>query len=342
MFKSARLELTLWYLAIVMFITLSFSFFVFDGVARNTQRALEAQRRRMEIQAELPFQFQLKPPRNDPAFDVETLLEIRNRTFINLIVINIIVLVVSGGLGYFLAGHTLKPIEEMVKKQKRFISDAAHELKTPLTAMKTSLEVSLRDKDFTVLEAKEALESTIEEVDKLHQFTNRLLKQSKYQNGNGTTKEKVELSSLIIKTVENLKPLSKKKNIQINYDLKEVSVKGSGEELEELFTNLIENAVKYSPKSKPVNILMNTQYNTVIIKIKDEGVGISSEDLPHIFEPFYRADKSRTDSRHEGYGLGLAISKEIIERHNGKIYVESNEGLGTTFTVSFTLSNFSD
>lgn len=337
MFRSARIKLTVSYLAIIMAITLSFSSFVYIGVSISTQKALESQKRRLERQLtrhQAPSE--LIPM--GPMIDVETLVEIRNQTLSNLIIVNIVIFISSGSLGYLLAGNTLKPIEKMVNKQKRFISDAAHELKTPLTAMKTSLEVTLRDKKLTPKEAKNVLESTIEEVDKLHIFTQKLLKQSRYQNSSIAEHKEIRLEAIIKQAIESVYPLSKQKNISINTDLEPVKTSGDKEELEELFINLIDNAIKYSKKGSTINITVKKTGSFAEAIVEDFGIGIAKEELQNIFEPFYRADKSRSSNTRKGYGLGLAISKEIAEKHKGKISVKSIFGSGSKFTVRLPIS----
>src|SRR3989339_482306 len=134
MFKQARIKLTLWYVAILMVVTVSFSFFVYASVDSVTSRALESQKLRIERQYNNNWGMNRMTPPPLPHFNTETLMEIRQKTVNLLIVLNITILFLSAALSYFLAGKTLKPIEETVKKQKRFISDAAHEIKTPLTA----------------------------------------------------------------------------------------------------------------------------------------------------------------------------------------------------------------
>ncbi|MFA6982071.1 MAG: HAMP domain-containing sensor histidine kinase, partial [Patescibacteria group bacterium] len=250
MFKSARLKLTIWYLLIIMVITLSFSSFVYIGVNANTRRALEGQRHRLERQITRPEGFLPM----GPMIDVETLIEIRKQTLTNLIMINTAIFFISGSLSYLLAGKTLRPIEDMVEKQKRFISDAAHEMKTPLTAMKTSLEVTLRDKKLDLDGAKDVLISTVEEVDKLSKFTASLLRKSKYQNGNSVSHDNVHLETLIKDICRKMSPIAEKKNNKINTNLESISVTGNKDELDELLTNLIDNAIKYNKKNSIINI----------------------------------------------------------------------------------------
>jgi signal transduction histidine kinase len=337
MFKSARIKLTAWYIAIIMFITISFSTIVFMGVERNTRKALESQRIRIEHSG-----FYGGPLRvtRGPMLDAETLIDIRNRTLNNIVMINTLIVVISGALAYFLAGRTLKPIEEMMEKQKRFVSDAAHEIKTPLTAMKAELEVALRDKNLSVDESRKTLKSTIEEVDQLHKLTNKLLEKSRYQHSSTAHKD-VELDKLIQKVVKNLTPIAKEKRESINLFTEPVKVRGDYDELEKVFVNLVENSIKYNKLEESINVSLNKIDGYAVVTVEDFGKGISEEDITNIFEPFFRADKSRTSSKSEGYGLGLTISKEIVEKHEGTISVESKLNEYTKFTVKIPLSTVS-
>jgi signal transduction histidine kinase len=160
----------------------------------------------------------------------------------------------------------------MLNKQKRFISDAAHELKTPLTAIKTELEVELRSKNLELPQAKKAMQEVILEVDKVHALTNSLLTLSKYQNLNGINhREEIELNKL-------LETLAKGKNIELN--LIDATVYGDKLGLERLFINLIDNAQKYSAEKSPIKVEMEVKGGHVNVNVTDTGIGISSEYLP--------------------------------------------------------------
>ncbi len=332
MFESARLKLTAWYLLMIMTVSLLFSSVMYVGVNNNTYHALEMQRRELERQYNR-FNRQSGYPRITLAIDPHALEEIREQTLFNLLGINLIILLAAGSIGYFLAGKTLGPIEVMVKKQKRFISDAAHELKTPLTAMKTELEVTLRDKSLTLESSKKILRSTIDEVDKLHGFMLKLLNQSKYHNSVSPKHTVVALNKALESVLSKLSPMIKEKKINVSTNLKTLQVLGVPEELEDLFTNLIENAIKYSKPEGDIEITLTKEHNCVLVQVKDNGIGIAKEDLPNIFEPFYRADKARSASDTEGFGLGLTIAKEIVLNHKGTITAESELGKGTIFSI---------
>jgi len=231
---------------------------------------------------------------------------------------NMWILVLSSGAGYFLAGMTLKPIEEAMEEQKRFISDASHELRTPLTAIKTETEVTLRDKKLDLKSAKKQLISNLEEVEKLKKLTDYLLRINKNIADN---KEEFDLKEVIQKIT-----LRMKIRIELKGQAKIVANKMA---IEELLTILLDNSVKYGGKNGKISVTIKPH----LIEVRDDGIGIRKSDIPHIFDRFYRADTSRTKNKIEGYGLGLAIAKNIVDSHKGKIEVESEVGKGSVFRV---------
>lgn len=329
MFKQARIKLTAFYLLIIMAISISFSAFIYQSVGREFQNRLGIIERRLELR-ERGF----RPPPGQIEFFVEDLAKARERVLIILIYTNGIILALSAGAGYFLAGKTLKPIEEAMERQNRFIADASHELKTPLTALTTTIEVALRDKEIKLAEAREVLGDSLEEVEGLKRLTNDLLSMSKYQSD----KRKIVLKKVNIKrvtetAVNRLAALSARKGVKIMNRAQEMTVLGINEELEKLMTILIDNGIKYTPKGGEVAVETERQRKRAVIMVTDNGDGIAKEDLPHIFERFYKGDKARTKSGTDGFGLGLSIAKEIVKRHNGSIGVRSKVGKGTKFTV---------
>ena len=317
MFKAARIKLTAWYLLIILAITLCFSAAVYSSVDMVTTKALESQQRRIQHQFDdnTAFLIPPPPPQNIPIFKEETAAEIREKTLFLLGLINLSVLILAGGLGYILAGKTLKPIENMVDRQKRFISDAAHEIKTPLTAMKADLEVTLRDKHLDIEEAKKTMLGTVTEIDELHNLTEQLLTQSKLQAGAYKIGEFTQLNidDILKNVIGKYKILAKEKQIEIKCTSNNVPVKGNEEGLTRLFKNLLDNAIKYSKEGSTIEIDTFAENSCTFTKIKDHGEGIPEKDLPYVFDPFFRADKSRSKNSRNGTGLGLAIAKEIVE-----------------------------
>lgn len=338
MFHQARLKLTAWYLVIIMIISLSFSGIIYFAASREFNRILYVQQFRQQNP-------QIRPrPFEDDFFqrsitnlykpDPEVIKQARIRVLAGLFGINLIVFILSSMAAYFLAGRTLTPIKKMVDEQNRFITDASHELNTPLTALKTSMEVNLRDKKLNLEKAKNVLQSNLDDVDSLQLLSDELIGLAKYQKPNGSLNfEKVLLSQIIQKAIEKIKPLANKKNILITTKIPNVYVKADTKSLTELFVILLDNAVKYSKDKKPITITAQKSDSKVKIKVADKGIGITKEDLRLIFDRFYRADKSRTKQGALGYGLGLSIAKRIVILHQGIIDVESNLDKGTVFII---------
>lgn len=340
MFNSARLKLTAWYLLIIMLISVSFSTVIFQVSSRELERFDRLQRSRIErhLLEGIPGLFEgprTLPPFLDPALVQET----KNRLLLILVAINSGILVISGVTGYFLAGRTLNPIREMVEEQNRFISDSSHELRTPLTALKSSLEVGLRDKSLNLKEAKSLIAESIAEVNKLHSLADGLLQMAQYQKPSADTKrEKISLLELISKAVQKLEPLAKEKGIIIRNRAQDVQIEGNPFSLSDLWVILLDNAIKYSPKDKTIKISSQRLDGFVRVAVEDKGMGIDKKDLPHIFDRFYRADSARSRVDTGGYGLGLSIAKKIVDLHRGSIAAKSRLGKGSVFTVSLPLS----
>jgi signal transduction histidine kinase len=330
-FKSAYLKLTVIYVVIVMVISFAFSVLLYQISSSELNRGLG---RQGEVLRNLP------PPEFVPQSRVALektriaqLEESNNHLRTNLIYFNLLILFVSGGLSYFLARRTLRPIEEMVDIQNRFTADASHELRTPLTAMKTEIEVSLRDKKLNISDAKKLLGSNLEEIGKLETLSNELLSLAKYQDIEELPFEKVNLKEVVDGALGKVEALAKNKEIKFDSELVDVETKANRQSLVELAVILLENAVKYSPKDSKIAITTETRDKHAYIKVQDWGIGIKEADIPFIFNRFYRADISRSKEVMEGYGLGLSIAKKIVEKHHGKIEVESKPDSGSTFTV---------
>ena len=328
MFQSARIKLTVLYVIIIMIVSVLFSLAIFRTQTLEAERILHLQQLRFQRQG------LFRPDFNPRTFDPEVLQESKGRTIRNLIFINLGVLIFSSGAAYYLAGRTLNPIENMLEEQRRFVGDASHELRTPLTTMKTGLEVSLRDKDLGK-EPKKLLESNLEEVNKLSYLSDKLLRLSRYDQEQEITFSDVSLKEIIERVIKQLATSSKAKRVEIKKDLEEVSIKGNFDALDEAISTILDNSIKYSPKDSKVNVSLKSQGNKAVLKIQDFGIGIKAGDVPYIFNRFYRADISRAKEKTDGFGLGLSIAKTIINKHKGKIGVESTPGTDTTFTVYF-------
>ncbi len=337
MFLRARFKLTAWYLLIIMLISFLFSLAIYEGLRVEVERSLRLQEFRMYQEA-LPPGFLINPDKI--TVDPDLLMEEENRIKAILVLVNLGILIISGGAAYFLAGRTLKPIAKMIDDQNRFITDASHELRTPLTALRSEIEVNLRDKDLTLKDAKKLLKSNLEEVDNLQNLSNNLLTLAQFEKSQKQTTfyfEEISLTKILNASINKLLPLAKNKNITIEKNIENYSISGHESDLIELFVILLDNSIKYSFPKTNIKIGIKKTDDHVLITIKDEGVGISEKDLPHIFERFYRSDISRSKQKVDGYGLGLSIAKKIVDAHNGVISVKSQLEKGTEVTVQLPL-----
>lgn len=263
--------------------------------------------------------------------------EARSRVLNRLVVINLFILVGAGVLSYYFAARTLKPIEEANAALERFTADASHELRTPLAAMRSEIEVALMNPDLKLPEAKHILESNLEELEKLTALSEGLLKLARQDAGH-FRRERVAIDDIIQAAVDKAAPLAQAKQIKLRLPQpSNLHVTGDSVSLAEVLFILLDNAIKYSPTGKSVKIEFSQKQKQAVIQVADQGIGIRASELPHIFERFYRADKSRasrSEGAAEGYGIGLALAKHIVELHGGTISVQSQSGVGSVFAVA--------
>jgi len=271
-------------------------------------------------------------------FLVADLAEAKARVAGNLIVIDGLIVGLSAIAGWFLAGRTLSPIQTALEEQKRFVADASHEFRTPLTSLKTSIEVALRQKQISAAEARAVLKSNLEDIAGLASLTDHLLSLARFQRGNGSLEfEPVIISKVIGAVYRKILPLAKRKHIQIHLDTADIEVGANQPGLEEMLLIFLDNAVKYTPKGGKVFVTARSDNRQMVITIEDNGIGISDHDIPHIFDRFYRADRSRSKDRVSGFGLGLSLAKKIIDTHKGSVAAAGAIGKGTTFTIKLPL-----
>ena len=325
LFESATTKLTLWYLALIMLISIGFSTVLYRISANELRRDLPPSAGILEVVN--PGRYELLRQ----AYIDESDLRLQR----NLVMINIAMLAVGGAASYVLARRTLKPIEEAMEAQGRFVSDASHELRTPLTAMHTEIEVALRDPKLDKSQMRELLQSNLEEVDKLQGLSDRLLQLT---NGRDVEMGAVQLDESAIDAMNRVMKNALAKDIAIENNVGRTSVRGNQESLTDLLTILLDNAIKYSPAKSNVVMSSTVDNKHAVIEIRDKGIGIKPSDLPHIFDRFYRADTARSQQSTGGYGLGLSIAKKIVELHNGTIDAKSTHGKGTIFTIRIPMS----
>lgn len=342
MFQSARIRLTLWYLLIIMMVSAAFSVALYRIITVEFDRFERAQRFRIErrLQEENEGNIRgdgaLRPtPFNIPISSPELIQETRERVIIMLLETNLAVLFLSGLLGYLLAGITLKPIQRMVDDQYRFITDASHEFKTPITSLKTAFEVFLRNPSWSKQEAHILIQESLEEVQRLQELSSSLLELSA---SNVRQQEAQSVQTLVKLSLLHLKTLAREKDLTIQGPSTNLTIMGVQSELVRLFVIVFDNACKYSKKHSRISYQIKKSGTKAIISIEDHGIGIDQKDLPHIFKRFYRSDSARSHEQHGGYGLGLALAKNIVSQHHGEIHITSTLGKGTICTISLPLA----
>lgn len=327
--KNSTIRLTLSYLAIIMLMSFGSSLIFYrisyDAIGRQLMQVetIGTQTRGLGLSDLITIN----------EFLQERIAEVRHELSMRLIFINLLILLVGSVISYLLARKTLQPIAKNIEAQEQFISDASHELRTPLTAIQTTNEVALRKNNITSPEAKDILKNNIEEVAKLKQLVDSLLHLAK-ADGNAYNFTKLDLSDVVSEALNKVATTAIAKNIAINDAVPKISITGNKESLSQAIAIILDNAIKYSPDNSHVNISAKKTSKLVTIKIKDQGIGIKKIHLPHIFERFYRADSSRSKSLIDGFGIGLALAKKIVEQHDGKVIVTSTPGKGSTFSLT--------
>jgi two-component system, OmpR family, sensor kinase len=227
--------------------------------------------------------------------------------------------------------QTLSRLEKVFNTQRRFLADVGHELRTPLTVIRGNIDL-IRRMQRADQESIEGIES---EVDRLTRLVGDLLLLAQAESGKlPLVKAEVELDSVILEVLSQMRVLARDRVKLTLGDFDQVLVCGDQDRLKQVFMNLIGNAIKYTTRGGEVVIGVGKEGARARITVTDNGPGIPKEDLPHIFERFYRGEKSRTRTQDgKGFGLGLSIAYWIVRNHDGQIDVSSEENRGTTFCV---------
>lgn len=228
--------------------------------------------------------------------------------------------------------NTINSLSNSIKNQerirKRLLTDVSHELKTPITSMRGHLEAII---DGIWEPTQDRLISINQELIRIMSLIEQLKDLNNLENGS-INKEYNDIKSLIVSVVHNMQAITLSKNIKIEYELKDVYAYVDRDKLSQVIMNIISNSIKYSQDNKKIFIHLYKDNNEIIIKIKDQGLGIPKEDVDYIFERFYRVDKSR-GKENEGIGVGLTISNIIVKEHGGTIDVSSTLGVGSEFII---------
>ena len=232
--------------------------------------------------------------------------------------------------------HMMDKVSASFERQKRFSASAAHELKTPLATILVNLEVLELDGKTSPDRMEKVLTIVKANTERMIRLVEDLMRLT--SDKDHEMEEKVELSEVFAITLDELSPLIRKKDLTVSIEnTPDISLTGSRVMLYRVMSNLLENAAKYNREHGSISIVTGRDDNGVTVKIEDTGIGIPEEALPHIFEPFYRVDQSRSRAV-GGAGLGLPLVKDIVEKHGGEVTVKSAAGEGTTFILRFPAS----
>jgi heavy metal sensor kinase len=228
--------------------------------------------------------------------------------------------------------HMISRLEDAIHGSKQFVADASHELRTPLTVMRGELE-SLAQDARLARDTREALGSVLEEVARLGEIVESLFALSRLDAGEAGGWQRVDLAELATTTAEQMSLLATDKDINVACDSTPgVTVEGDRARLKQVIVNLLDNAIKYTPRGGHIALSVRREGAWAVLEVTDDGIGIPSEAVPHVFKRFFRADSSRSREP-GGAGLGLSIVKSICATHGAEVEVISTAGRGSTFRV---------
>jgi signal transduction histidine kinase len=251
----------------------------------------------------------------------------------------LVALVLVGIGGWFIAGKSIAPVDRAVDQMRRFMADAAHELRTPLTVIRSRAEVALqRERDRAGYE--DALRGIERESMRVGRIVEDLLMLARADAGERPIeRQRVFLDDIVLDTAEAARALASRRDVRISVgDFEEAPVTGDPMLLHQLVMILLDNAIKFSPPGAQVLIAVRTVHDAARVSVTDAGPGIPAEQLPHVFERFYRGDAARSragTTASEGAGLGLSIAQWIAHEHGAAIRIDSSPGKGTCVVVEF-------
>jgi signal transduction histidine kinase len=319
MFRAARLRLTAWYLLILAIIVAVLSVVLY----RLLLLAQEAELHAAPTGSQHPLIH---------AFARDEVI-----LAYQMVAVDLGVLLLAAAGAYFLAGRTLRPIEASMERQRRFAAAASHELRTPLTALQGNLEVALLNRR-SVDEYEQLLREAVADTERMGHLVKDLTLLARPEADTTVLRlEPIDVRDAAIAALKDVEILAADKGQRLEVALGgPLPVQGDAARLRQVFVNLLENAIRYTPEGGEIRVVGRREHGHAVLEIRDTGPGIAAEDLVRLFEPFYRADQARSSSDH--VGLGLSLASWIVHAHTGQIEAASQLGVGSSFTVSLPLS----
>ena len=238
-------------------------------------------------------------------------------------------------ISMFFSRWALRPVDQAWRQQRQFVADASHDLKTPLTVILANTSILLEHPERSIASESQWVESTQHEAEQMQGLVGDLLLLAQVDEGTATPAiERIDLADLVEGELLQFESVAFERSIDLNSKLDEsVAVHGNAMRLRKLVGTLLDNACKYADDGGSVNVALRQSARRVELAVHNTGFAIAPEDLPHVFDRFYRADKARTRDD-SGHGLGLAIAHAIAEEHGGTLAVASDDTHGTTFTLT--------
>jgi len=326
--SKSTVQLTVSYYAVIICVSIAYTLVMYQVTTRGLVLQLKGQSGSKTIVSTEVQNLPIPSAMNTNAKGKDTIRQ-------NLIYLNLGVVVLGLPFCYFLARRTLKPIEAAMDNQARFSSDAAHELRTPVTALRVRNEVALRNPTLSLAQAKRIIQDSADQALRLEKLSEALLQLSQDESNVAKTK-KVHLEDVANEVLNLHLHSAQAKHISIQDEVPDISVVGNPQDIVQIVSILLDNAIKYSPEGSSIVIAGSKDQKWGSLHIRDKGQGIRATDVPHIFDRFYRADHARTAI--QGYGLGLSIAQKLVKQNGGIIQVESTRGKGSTFSVNIPIS----
>lgn len=256
---------------------------------------------------------------------------------LTLTIAGIVVLAVFFVIALLLSKWALKPVEEAWESQRQFVADASHELKTPLTVILANTSILLKHPESSIANQSQWVESTQVEAENMQGLVNEMLELAQVESRAAAVYSPIDFSDMVNGQVLQFESVAFERGCTFQDEIADgITVNGDVQQLRKMTSTLIENALKYVDEGGEVKAMLQAQGKQARLSISNTGSTISSEDLPHIFDRFYRTDKARTSGA-GGFGLGLAIARETAREHGGDITCASDES-GTTFTVTMPIA----